>query len=85
MRHTVEDWPLAVADGSNVSLDDFLETDHVRRLYKGASLNLMYRPGYRWYYLKDQTKDEVMLIKNFDSSGNVKAAFECSLLPCERN
>jgi len=77
MRHTVEDWPLALADGSEVGLDDFLETDHVRRKYKGASLNLMYRPGYHWYYLKDQAKDEVILFKNFDSSNKVKAACEC--------
>jgi len=76
MKHTVEDWPLAVADGSNVTLDDFLETDHVRRKYKGASLNLICRPGYRWYYLKDQTKDEVILFKNFDSSSEVKATCE---------
>jgi hypothetical protein len=78
MRHTVEDWPLAVADGSNVSLDDFLETDHVRRKYKGASLNLMYRPGYRWFYLEHQTKDEVILFKNFDSSNRAKAACKYS-------
>lgn len=74
MKNVVEDWPLAVADGSNVTLDDFLETDHVRRKYKGASLNLMYRPDYRWYYLKHQSKDEAVLIKNFDSSKAVKAA-----------
>jgi len=46
MRHTIEDWPLAVADRSGMSLDDFLETDHVCRNYKGASLDLMCRPGY---------------------------------------
>lgn len=56
-------------------MDDFLETDHVRRKYKGASLNLMYRPGYHWYYLKDQAKDEAILFKNFGSSDHVKAAF----------
>jgi len=75
LRTAVEDWPLAVADGSNVSLDDFLETDHVRRKYKGASLNLKYRPDYRWYYLKNQTKDEIILFKNFDSNNKVKASF----------
>ncbi|CAI6332468.1 unnamed protein product [Periconia digitata] len=75
MRHRVENWPLGLADGSNISLNDFLETDHVRRKYVGASLNLMHRPEYQWHYLKDQMKDEAILFKNFDSSGNVKAHF----------
>lgn len=31
----------------------------------------LYRPGYKWYYLRDQTKDEVSLFKNFDSDDGV--------------
>ncbi|PMD52525.1 uncharacterized protein K444DRAFT_218497 [Hyaloscypha bicolor E] len=74
LHNPVEDWPLAVADGSTISLDDLIDTDHVRRYYAGSVLNLMHRPDYKWYYLSQQNKDEVLFIKNFDSDDSVKAS-----------
>lgn len=75
LRNPVEDWPLAVCDGSNVEYSDMVETDHVRRLYTGANMNVMYRAKYRWHYLHKQSESEVLLLKQFDSASNVKARF----------
>jgi hypothetical protein len=73
LRNPVEAWPLALSDGSKVKDQDLVETDHVRRLYTGATMNLLYRPGYEWFYINRQSKDEIIIIKNFDSSPIVKA------------
>lgn len=76
MRNPVEDWPLAVCDGSNVSYADLIETDHVRRQYIGGAMNAMYNEKYKWYYLHKQKSNEVLILKQFDSSDDVKAKCE---------
>lgn len=69
----VRDWPLAVCDGSNVSYEDLVEADHVRRHYVGSTCNMMYNPDHRWHFLSKQRKGEVLLIKQFDSDYSIKA------------
>lgn len=78
LRARVEDWPLAVCDGSNVKEDDLLETDHIRRQYNGANMNALYSDKYRWYYLHHQGPEEPLLLKQFDSAANVKTI--CKLI-----
>jgi len=63
----VGDWPLAIADGSTVSPQDLVETDHIRRHYSGSTMYLQHRPGQKFYFLSNQTHEEVLLFKNFDS------------------
>ena len=70
---SVEDWPLAVCDGQTVNGSDLVETDHVRRQYSGSTLYLMRNPNQRFYYMSKQSKDEVLIFKNFDSQPEVKA------------
>ena len=79
LRNPVEDWPLALCDGSNVEYSDLLETDHVRRQYTGANMNAMHREKYRWYYLHKQSKTDVLLLKQFDSASDIGANCELSL------
>lgn len=69
----VENWPLALCDGSSIHYEDLLEVDLIRKEYIGATMYAKYRPGYKWYYVEQQTADEVCLFKNFDSDGSVKA------------
>lgn len=45
--------------------------DHVKKAYVGQTANLMYRPGFKWYYLSGQTKHECLLFKMFDAKGGV--------------
>lgn len=69
----IENYPLAVCDGSTVPADMLVAVDHVRKNYVGEGLYPLARPKYRWHYLNRQTKDEVLLIKTFDSKEDVPA------------
>jgi hypothetical protein len=76
LQHAVEDWPLAVCDGSTVDDNDLLETDIVRRDFRehvGANMFALHRERYRWYYLSRQQPDEVLIFKQFDTESGVKA------------
>jgi hypothetical protein len=48
---TVEDWPLALTDGSTMGYSDIIEVDLVRQGYIGSTMYAKWRPGYKWHYL----------------------------------
>jgi hypothetical protein len=76
LYHPVEDWPLAVCDGSTISYDDLLETDVVREDFEthvGSNMFALYRQECRWHYLSKQRPDEVWIFKQFDSDEGVPA------------
>ena len=62
--------PLAVADYRSIDLE--------RDLAETSTNSFRYNPGHAWYYLSDQTPDEVTLFKCFDSDVN-KARFAAHL------
>ncbi|KZT64907.1 hypothetical protein DAEQUDRAFT_769251 [Daedalea quercina L-15889] len=68
IRHPVAHKPLAVSDWR------YLDTEHdlvsSRLVYphrEGGIFSVKYNPNHKWYYLSNQTPDEVTLIKCFDS------------------
>ena len=63
----VEDWPLVVCDASSVAARDLIAVDHIRRNFNGEVYYPLYSSTYRWWYLSQQKKDEVLLIKMYDS------------------
>lgn len=67
----VQDCPLAVCDGRTYSESSLVETDQVRRWHAGQTQYALFDPNMVWYYLSDQTDDEVLLFKNFDSMDGV--------------
>ncbi|KAK3984499.1 hypothetical protein QBC44DRAFT_301185 [Cladorrhinum sp. PSN332] len=69
--YPVQDRPLALCDGTLVGETDLLPTDHIKKAYTGQTSNLIYRPGYRWYYLNRQTRDECTIFKMYDSLDGV--------------
>jgi hypothetical protein len=71
---SVEDWPLALCDGGTVDRSDLVEADHIRRHYMGSTLYLMSNVKHRFYYLSKQSKDDVVIFKNFDSCSTVAAS-----------
>lgn len=79
LYNPIEDWPLAFCDGSTVNEDDLIATDHVRRHHVGEVLYARYNPAQKWYYLKHQKRNEVVLLKNFDSDPLVAAKCKCIL------
>ncbi|OIW28678.1 hypothetical protein CONLIGDRAFT_577319 [Coniochaeta ligniaria NRRL 30616] len=70
----ITSWPLAVSDGSRIHLEDLIAVDQVRRHSRGEGYVIRYRPGLEWYYLSHMTREEALLLKNFDSA-DVPAKF----------
>ncbi|KAG8213399.1 hypothetical protein J3R82DRAFT_11898 [Butyriboletus roseoflavus] len=75
IANTVAHDPLAVADYRSVDLErDLLATRLVYPDRDSSTNSFRYNGGHKWYYLSDQTPDEVILIKCFDSDTD-KAQF----------
>ncbi|MCJ1393440.1 hypothetical protein MMC18_006315 [Xylographa bjoerkii] len=72
---SVEDWPLAICDGSTVEQRDLVETDHVRKHYTGSTMYLMRNPAQEFYYMSKQSQNDVLIFKNFDSRRDIKAKY----------
>lgn len=60
---------------------DLIESDHVRKAYTGMTMYSLTSDSYRWYYLNQQGRDEVTLIKIFDSHPNGPAVRKYTI-PC---
>jgi len=60
--------PLAVADFYSLDEEnDLVSTRHIYPTREGATFSVRYNPKHKWYFLADQTPEEVTLIKCFDS------------------
>ncbi|KAG4424071.1 hypothetical protein IFR04_002767 [Cadophora malorum] len=71
--YAIEDCPLALCDGSTINENDLLVADHITRTYTGETVYPLYNPAAKWYYLSQQKKDEVLILKIFDSDPTVQA------------
>ncbi|KIY02876.1 uncharacterized protein Z520_01341 [Fonsecaea multimorphosa CBS 102226] len=69
----VRDYPLAICDGSTVLPSDMVEADHVRRHYTGSTMYLQHNERQKFFYMSRQTRDEILIFKNFDSAEGVAA------------
>ncbi|TFY83873.1 hypothetical protein EWM64_g152 [Hericium alpestre] len=67
IENPVAHHPLAVADYRSIQPDDLISTRHIYRDREGSTFSVKYNPNHKWYYLGNQTPDEVILIKCFDS------------------
>jgi hypothetical protein len=76
LKYTVEDYPLAVCDGSSFDEATVVIVDHIRRGYIGETVFPLYSASNRWHYLRNQSKDEVILFKMFDTREKVAARCE---------
>ena len=59
--------------------NDLVETDHVKRHYSGSTMYLMHNSQQKFYYMSRQSKNEVLMFKNFDSDPGVEA--KCKFYP----
>jgi hypothetical protein len=75
IRGPVERSPLVLADASTVRPEDLIATDQVFPDRVGEIYNLAYAPAQRWYYAPRMTRDEVLLIKGWDSLDDGRAQF----------
>lgn len=68
IRGPVQRAPLALADASSVAPDDLVATDQVFPDRVGEIYQLAYSPNQRWYYASEMKREEILLIKGWDSS-----------------
>ncbi len=67
--------PLALADASTVAPQELVATDQVFPDRVGEIFQLAYGSGQRWYWAPRMERDEVLLIKGWDSRGGSVARF----------
>ena len=81
IRGPLRTMPLAVCDATSMRSGDFVACDLIYRDRVGEISYVAYSDRHRWYYYPDMSRDEVLLLKCFDSDplqGGVgaHAAFE---------
>ncbi|KAI0433183.1 hypothetical protein F5Y09DRAFT_299959 [Xylaria sp. FL1042] len=73
--NSVEEWALAVCDGTTVKPEDLVETDSVRQGSVSTNYYAKYAPEQMWYYLAHQSPEEALIFKHFDSEPGVRAPY----------
>jgi hypothetical protein len=67
INHPVTDVPLAVCDARSMRDDDFSACDLVYPDRVGQTHIIQHQPWHRWMFYSAQTKEEVLLLKCWDS------------------
>ena len=67
--------PIALADAGSVGPDELIATDQVFPDRVGEIYQLAYGPAQRWYWAPRMERDEVLLIKGWDSLDDGRARF----------
>jgi len=68
IKNTVAHKPLGVSDWRHLDAEhDLVPTKFIYPDREGSIFSVKYNPNHRWYYLSDQTPEEVTLIKCYDS------------------
>jgi hypothetical protein len=75
IRGPVYDAPLAVTDASSVSESDLVATDLIYPDRTGEIYYVKFNPDHKWFYAPAMGRDEVLLIKCYDSINDGRARF----------
>jgi hypothetical protein len=68
----LKDWPLGVCDFRSLDVSrDLIASDNILPHMVGETYNVLHNKRHRWYYLKDQMPNEVLIFKSFDSTPGV--------------
>jgi hypothetical protein len=65
---SAERFPLAAADGRSVPPTDYVTVEMVYPDRVGETYHNTYSAGQRWFYFAEMRRDEVMLLKCFDTA-----------------
>ncbi|TFK90990.1 hypothetical protein K466DRAFT_483666 [Polyporus arcularius HHB13444] len=71
IQNPVAHKPLGVADWGTLDPKDLVPIELVYPHRTGTTFGVAYNPGLKWYFLADQTADEVTLLKIYDSREDV--------------
>jgi hypothetical protein len=75
IRGPVESTPLAICDAQSIESGDFVPTDFVYRDKIGEVYRFKYNPRHRWFYFPRLERNEVILLKCYDSKEDGRARF----------
>lgn len=67
--------PLALADASSIANEELVATDQVFADRVGEIYQVAHGKGQRWYYASEMERDEILLIKGWDSIDDGRAHF----------
>ncbi|MEM7224532.1 MAG: CmcJ/NvfI family oxidoreductase [Pseudomonadota bacterium] len=87
VRGPVESTPLAVCDAQSVAEEDIVVSERRAKDRIGEIQLATFNPRHRWHYFPHMTRDEVLLIKTYDSApgaqgrSTIHAAFEDPTTP----
>ncbi|KAI1411460.1 hypothetical protein F5Y13DRAFT_165750 [Hypoxylon sp. FL1857] len=63
----VQDWPLAICDATTVDEGDLVATDIIYPNYVAENRMVHFNENQKWYWLPDQTEDEILVFKAVDT------------------
>jgi hypothetical protein len=63
----LQQFPLALGDAASLAADDIIATDLIYPERVGEIYSIAYNPAHRWFYFPEMRRDEVVLIKTYDS------------------
>ena len=75
IRGPVETTPLAIADARSMGPNDFVAADLVYEDRVGEIYDVTFNPDQRWFYFPRMERDEVLLLKCYDSAEDGTARF----------
>lgn len=75
IRGPVYDAPLAITDASSVAEGDLVATDLIYPDRIGEIYYVKFNPRHKWFYAPAMSRDEVLLIKCYDSVDDGRARF----------
>ncbi len=71
----IESMPLAVCDAGSIEPKDFVPTDFIYPDKVGEVYRFTYSPNHRWFYFPRLERNEVILLKCYDSKEDGRARF----------
>ena len=75
IRAPIESTPLALCDAGSIESKDFVASDLVYRDKVGETYRFTYNPNHRWFYFPHLERNEVILLKCYDSKEDGRARF----------
>ena len=75
IRGPLQDAPLAVCDTRTVASEDLVAQDLIYRDRRGEIYGLTFNPAHRWFYVPGMRREEVLLLKCYDSARDGRARF----------
>ncbi|KAL5393600.1 hypothetical protein PMIN04_008710 [Paraphaeosphaeria minitans] len=74
LNYPVDQWALAVCDTNTMEASELMETDSVRQGDVTALYYAHHNPNQKWHFLRQQTPEEALIFKHFDSKPDVKSS-----------